>query len=35
MEGTGTPKSAVLVLTANLIFAARCDQSMLTAVIER
>lgn len=35
MEETGTPKSAVLVLMANLILAVRCDQSMLTAVIER
>lgn len=33
MEETGTSKSAVLA--ANLIFAVRCDQSMLTAVIER
>lgn len=35
MEETGTSKSAVLVLAANLIFAVRRDQSMLTAVIER
>lgn len=35
MEEMGTSKSAVLVLAANLIFAVRRDQSMLTAVIER
>lgn len=35
MEEKGTSKSAVLILAANLIFTVCCDQSTLTAVIER